>query len=99
MGLLCPDINFFGGDMGCFESQNGLVQFVFANEDAYFLDSMIRLNLRDYLCHELSRQGYSRIFFIEGIDICMEFQQIALTGDIPGERRIISHTPVGIAPQ
>ena len=53
--------------MGCFESQNGLVQFVFANEDAYFLDSMIRLNLRDYLCHELSRQGYSRIFFIEGV--------------------------------
>lgn len=53
--------------MGRFESQNGLVQFVFANEDAYYLDSLLRLNLKDYLCHELYRQGYARVIFVEGI--------------------------------
>lgn len=50
-----------------FRAQEGFIHFVFANEDTYILDSMVRLNLTDYLYYELKRKHYEQICFIRGI--------------------------------
>ena len=58
--------------MGDFKYQDGLVHFVFANRDTYFLESMVRLNLADKLYRELSGQGYTRILYLRrGIHPCV----------------------------
>ena len=52
----------YKSDAGCererrhmekFRAQEGLIHFVFGNEDTYILDSMVQLNLTDYLYYEL----------------------------------------------
>lgn len=53
--------------MGKFDAQNGLIHFVFANEDSYFLDNMIQLNLTDYLYYELKKKHYDYIYFVSGL--------------------------------
>ena len=45
-----------------FQSQDGLVQFVFANEDTYFTDSGLKLSLNRWLFREL-RERYKYVFF------------------------------------
>ena len=58
--------------MGDFKYQDGLVHFVFANRDTYFLESMVRLSLEDKLYRELSMQGCRRIFYLKrGIHPCV----------------------------
>ena len=52
--------------MARWNAADGLVHFLFADEDQYILDSMIRLNLADYLYHELRRRGFGRIAFVDG---------------------------------
>ena len=48
-----------------FDPEKGMIQFVFANEDRYYLPSLIRLDLKRYLYMLLRRQGYEGIFFVE----------------------------------
>lgn len=58
--------------MGDFKYRDGLIHFVFANRDTYFLESMVRLNLADKLYRELSGQGYQKIFYLKkGIHPCV----------------------------
>ncbi|MGX8728750.1 MAG: hypothetical protein ACSW75_04180, partial [Lachnospiraceae bacterium] len=60
------------GGMGDFKYRDGLIHFVFANRDTYFLESMVRLNLADKLYRELSGQGYQKIFYLKkGIYPCV----------------------------
>ena len=53
--------------MSRWDVQDGLIHFVFANEDAYVLDSMVVLNLTDKLYYELRRRQYEKILFLEGL--------------------------------
>lgn len=48
-----------------FKSVNGLCQFVFASENEhYYLESFVRVNLRQYLYIQLKKVGYSTVFFL-----------------------------------
>ena len=50
-----------------FDSEKGLIHLVFANhEDTYYLDSLVKLNLWQYLYSQLRQQGYKGIYFIRG---------------------------------
>ena len=47
-----------------FDSEKGLFHFVFANEDdIYYSDTFIKLNMRSYLYYELRKRGYEYIYF------------------------------------
>ena len=52
--------------MGDFKYQDGLFHFVFANQDTYVLESMVRLDLMDKLYRELCGQKYRQIIFLKG---------------------------------
>lgn len=52
--------------MGRFDSEKGLCHLVFANEDNYYLQSLIRLNLRQYLYFHLKHAGYETVCFVSG---------------------------------
>ena len=47
--------------------QDGLIHVLFANEDRYVLDSMVSLDLTEYLNYELHRRHFARILFVEGL--------------------------------
>ena len=50
-----------------FDSEKGLIHLVFANhEDTYYLGSLVKLNLWQYLYSQLRQQGYKGIYFIRG---------------------------------
>ena len=49
-----------------FDAGDGLYHLVFANEDTYYLDSLLKLNLRQYLYYELKGKGYESVFFLSG---------------------------------
>ncbi|MBR2189802.1 MAG: hypothetical protein IJ860_10435 [Eubacterium sp.] len=53
--------------MNRWNTQDGLFHFLFANEDRYILDSMVSLNLTDYLRRELTKRHFQDILFIEGL--------------------------------
>ncbi len=53
--------------MGKFEVQEGYLHLLFGNDDSYCLDSLIRLNLTDYLYHELKKKNFDYVWFISGI--------------------------------
>lgn len=59
-----------------FRLQDGLIHFVFCNEDEYLLDSLIRLNLTDELHYLLTRQGYQGIYFVAGQENTAEVQML-----------------------
>lgn len=51
--------------MARFDAQDGLLHFVFArSNDSYLLDSLVRMDLQDYLFYNLKNQGYRGIYFI-----------------------------------
>lgn len=52
--------------MGKFDSEQGLFHFVFANDDVYYSDSLIGMNLWQYLYFELRKIGYSSVYFLNG---------------------------------
>lgn len=52
--------------MGRFDCEQGLCHFVFANEDVYYLDSLIQLNLWQYLYFQLREKEYSTVYFLSG---------------------------------
>ncbi len=52
--------------MDRFSWEKGLCHFVFANEDMYFLKSLVRLNLRQYLYVQLKKKQYKAVYFISG---------------------------------
>ena len=52
--------------MDRFSWEKGLCHFVFANEDMYFLKSLLRLNLRQYLYVKLKKKQYKAVYFISG---------------------------------
>lgn len=54
--------------MSRWDVQDGLIHFLFANEDQYILDSMIALDLTGYLNYELQRRHFKRILFISGLE-------------------------------
>lgn len=49
-----------------FRVQDGLLHFVFCNEDSYLRDSFVRLDLTDELHYLLTKQGFQGIYFIAG---------------------------------
>lgn len=48
-----------------FGRNDGVIHFLFANEDEYYIDSLVRLSLDQYLYYCLKREGYGSIFYIE----------------------------------
>lgn len=52
--------------MGRFEAEAGLCHLVFANEDTYYLSSLLQLNLRQYLYYDLKSKGYGAVYFFSG---------------------------------
>ncbi|MDO5538811.1 MAG: hypothetical protein Q4F83_01885 [Eubacteriales bacterium] len=48
-----------------FGRSDGVIHFLFANEDEYYLDSLVRLSLDQYLYYCLKKEGYGNIFYIE----------------------------------
>ena len=52
--------------MDRFKASSGLIHYLFANDDVYYTDSMIRLNLQDYLYYELKAERYEYVFSISG---------------------------------
>lgn len=51
--------------MAYFQSQNGFVHLVFANQqDRYFLPGLLQLELNSFLYYLLKKQGYRSVFFI-----------------------------------
>lgn len=48
-----------------FGRDDGVIHFLFANEDEYYLDSLVRLSLDQYLYYCLKKEGYESIFYIE----------------------------------
>ena len=56
--------------MAQFDAQNGFIQYIFANEDVYILDSMARENLSDYLYYQFRKKhsdDYQYIYQISGL--------------------------------
>ena len=56
--------------MAQFDAQNGFIQYIFANDDVYILDSMARENLNDYLYYEFGKnhtKDYQYIYQISGL--------------------------------
>ncbi len=49
-----------------FDAGDGLCHLVFANEDTYYLGSLLKLNLRQYLYYELKEKGYEGVYFLSG---------------------------------
>ncbi|MBQ9157410.1 MAG: hypothetical protein IJ137_11595, partial [Eubacterium sp.] len=49
-----------------FDYRDGLVQFAFANEDVYVLDSLISLDLKGYLHYILKNRDYQHVCFLRG---------------------------------
>lgn len=50
--------------MGRFEAVNGLVHLTFANEDVYYKNSLVRLNLQQNLYYELKQKDYEAVCFV-----------------------------------
>ncbi len=52
--------------MAYWDSQNGWIQFVFANEqDSYYLPSLMRVSFYRYLLYNLKKSGYEAVYFWE----------------------------------
>lgn len=71
--------------MEIFDAEKGLCHLVFANEDNYYLKSLIRLNLRQYLYCLLRQRGFSSVYFLNGDEdqfelTCGDAQSAALYG-------------------
>ena len=55
--------------MSKFDAGDGLCHLVFANDDdVYYLKSLLKLNLRQYLYYKLKEKGYEGIYFLSGED-------------------------------
>lgn len=52
--------------MGMFDAEKGLCHLVFANEDNYYIKSLMRLNLRQYLYFNLKQKGIQTVYFVGG---------------------------------
>lgn len=52
--------------MSRWNAADGLIHFLFANEDQYILESMIALDLTGYLNYELHRRHFQKILFVSG---------------------------------
>ena len=50
--------------MDTLKARDGLIQFLFADEDYYYLNSLLRLNLHKYVYYCLKQNGFQNIFFI-----------------------------------
>lgn len=50
-----------------FDSREGYLHFLFANEDHYYLDSLLRMNLTHYLHYLLKGDGYCGVFFVQDL--------------------------------
>ena len=51
-----------------FKSEIGLILFTFANEDRYFKEGLICLNLSQNLYYELKEKGYKTVYFVNVSD-------------------------------
>ena len=47
---------------------SGLCHLVFANDDVYLTESLMRLNLKQYIYYELKKLNYRGIFVLSGDD-------------------------------
>lgn len=52
--------------MDRFKASSGLFHYLIANDDVYYTDAMIRLNLQDYLYYELKNEHYDYVFSVTG---------------------------------
>lgn len=49
--------------MSSFDAKEGMFHFLFAEEDDYYLNSLVRLNLRRFLYYSLKKKNYKGIYF------------------------------------
>ena len=54
-----------GGDMEGFRSAAGQLHMLFADEDEYYTDSLVRMDREAYIDYCLQRAGYQGIYFVE----------------------------------
>lgn len=48
-----------------FDSKEGLIHFLFAEEDDYYLDCLLKLDLTHFLYHNIKKQNYDGIYFLK----------------------------------
>ena len=48
-----------------FDSKDGLIHFLFAEEDDYYLDCLLKLDLTHYIYHNLKKQKYDGMYFLK----------------------------------
>ncbi|MCD8361701.1 MAG: hypothetical protein LUC98_01860 [Lachnospiraceae bacterium] len=51
-----------------FRASDGSVHFLFANEDHYYLDSLVCLGLYPYIEYSLKRAGYRGVYFVQDLN-------------------------------
>lgn len=54
--------------MADFQAAQGLVQLLFANEDTYITDGLVRLPLERYLYMRLKKAGYDKVLFFSDVN-------------------------------
>lgn len=62
-----------------FCAADGHLHFLFAEEDDYYLDSLLRLDLKQYLYYCLKREGYRSVFFLNGAKKHLQLDTLELT--------------------
>lgn len=67
-GFFVPKIRKEGETMADFQAAQGLVHLLFANEDTYITDGLIRLPLERYLYMKLKKEGYEKVVFLNDIN-------------------------------
>jgi len=68
-----------------FSAEDGFLHFVFANEDDYYLDSLVCLDFKQYLYYCLKKASYRGVFFLDGTknDLQVYMQDIDSVSEFP----------------
>ena len=48
-----------------FDAKEGLIHFLFAEEDDYYLDCLLKLDLTHFIYYNLRKQNYDGIYFLK----------------------------------
>lgn len=51
--------------MGKFSAEYGNIHFLFADNDEYYTESLVKLNLQQYINYCLQREGFTGIYFVQ----------------------------------
>ena len=70
--------------MGSFDVKEGAFHFLFAEEDDYYLSSLVQLDLRRFLYYSLKKKNFIGIYFLRQRIIVK-----GILGEKRGDRRIL----------